>query len=770
MKKNLPTIILKGIVLLPNNDIRIEFEDNFSKNVIDEAEMFHNKELLIIIDKDKLEETIQINNLPKYGIVAKIVHHLELPNNKTRVILTGLYRAKVIEYLNINKKDEILESIIEKELSTQIPNEKLLLQKLYKEVDQYIKTLPYVSNDILSIMKSFKTLDKITDVLVPYLKIDYDRLEQYFYENNTLKRFEMILEDIYKEEEIFEVEKSIDDKVRKNLDDAQKEFILREKIRVIKNELKETTIKENDIEILKNKLNELDVSKKIKMKIELEIKRYEALPPTSPEISVLRNYIEWLLDLPWNKHTIDNDDLSDVRNMLDKSHNGLDKVKTRIIEYLAVKKLTNSLRAPIICLVGPPGVGKTSLANGIATAMHRNFVKISVGGVNDEAELIGHRKTYIGAMPGRIISSLKKAKSSNPVFLIDEIDKMVKNFKGDPASVLLEILDPEQNKYFSDNYIEEEYDLSRVMFIATANYIDEIPEALKDRLEIVELSGYTEYEKLEIAKKYLLPKICKEHGINYNSINIKDDTILKIIRNYTKEAGVRELDRILATIIRKIVTSLATHKIAINKFYIDNKKLEEYLGKEKYISTGKNNKTKIGVVNGLAYTPFGGDVLPIEVNYFKGKGELILTGSLGNVMKESATVAINYIKSNYKKFNINYDDLLNNDIHIHVPDAAINKDGPSAGIAITTALISLFTNNKISSNLAMTGEITLRGNVLPIGGLKEKSIAASRNGIKKIIIPFDNERDLDEIPIEVKEKIEFILVKNYEEVYKEIRG
>ena len=578
----------------------------------------------------------------------------------------------------------------------------------------------------------------------------------------------MILEDIYKEEQIFELEREIDDRVKKKLDEAQREFILREKIKVIKEELNEKTIKENDLDSLKEKLNLLDAPSKIKTKIELEIKRYESLQPTSPEINITRNYIEWLLDLPWNKHTIDNDDLLDVKDILDKSHNGLENVKTRIVEYLAVKQVTNSLRAPIICLVGPPGVGKTSLAKSIANSMHRKFVKMSVGGVNDEAELIGHRKTYIGASPGRIISSIKKAKSSNPVFLIDEIDKMVKNFKGDPASVLLEILDPEQNKYFSDNYIEEEYDLSKVMFIATANYIEGIPEALKDRLEIVELSGYTEYEKLEIAKSHLLPNICKEHGLNYNSIVIKDEVILKIIRNYTKEAGVRELNRILSSIIRKIVTSLATSKIKSNKFIIDNKKIIEYIGKPRYIDNAKNRKTKIGVVNALAYTPFGGDVLPVEVNYFKGSGKLILTGSIGDVMKESATVALNYIKSNYKKYNIKYEELINNDIHIHIPDTAVSKDGPSAGVTLTTAIISAFNKLKIDCSIAMTGEITLRGEILPIGGLKEKSIAATRNNIKKIIIPYENEKDLEEIPLEVKNNIEFILVKKYDEIYKKL--
>lgn len=771
MKFNLPVIVLKKVVLLPNNDIRLEFENDISRTVIDTAYLFHDKKLLVVTDEDFLEETTKVNKLPKYGVMAKISHKLELPNNKVRVILTGLSRVSVLEYLNKNFKEEILESIV---ISNNLENidekeEKILIKKLYKELEEYINELPYISNDILSIINNLKSLDKIVDIVIPYLQITNERLIEYLKETNPKKRLEMVLEDMYNEIEIFGIEKEIDLKVKHELDENQKNFILREKIRIIKEELKDTSIKENDIEILKSKLDKLNTSEKIKNRIDLEIRRYESLPSTSPEVSVCRNYLEWMLDLPWKNTTIDNDDLLNVRSVLDESHNGLEKVKNRIIEYLAVKQLTNCLRGPIICLVGPPGTGKTSLASGVAQAMHRNFVKISVGGINDEAEIIGHRKTYIGASPGRIISSIKKAKSSNPVFLIDEIDKMTKNMKGDPASVLLEILDPEQNKYFSDNFIEEEYDLSKVMFIATANYIDDIPEALKDRLEIVKLSGYTEYEKLDIARKYLLPKICKEHGLNVKAIDIKDEIVLKIIRNYTKEAGVRELERLIASIIRKIVTGLSMKRIAINKFIIDSKKLKDYLGNELYQNNTINTKSSVGIVNGLAYTPFGGDVLPIEVNCFKGKGELILTGSLGSIMKESAIVAINYIKSNYKLFNIEYDKLLNNDIHIHVPEAAISKDGPSAGIALTTALISLFTNTKIDSKLAMTGEITLRGNVLEIGGLKEKCIGAYRSGINRIIAPEQNKKDLNEIPNEIKENIEFIFVKDYKDVFKIIK-
>ena len=520
------------------------------------------------------------------------------------------------------------------------------------------------------------------------------------------------------------------------------------------------------IDKIRKAIDSLKAPTKIKERLYQELHRYETLSPMSPEINIVRNYIDWLLDLPWLNYTNDNDDFKQVRAKLNESHYGLEKVKTRIIEFLAVKKMTNNLRSPIICLVGPPGVGKTSLAISIAHAINRNFVKMSVGGVNDESEITGHRRTYLGASPGRIIQSMKKAKSSNPVFLIDEIDKMTKDIKGDPASALLEVLDPEQNKYFSDNYIEEEVDLSNVMFIATANYEDNIPEALKDRLEIVRLSSYTEYEKLDIAKNHLIPKICKEHGINKKHINFTDEVILTIIRRYTKEAGVRELERQLANVVRKIVTSLVTNNIKLNVLNITDTNIEKYLGKPKYHLSNSDDPQSVGVINGLAYTAYGGDVLTIEVNYYKGEGNLVLTGSLGDIMKESAQIAYSYIKANYQKFKIDYKLLKESDIHIHVPAGAIPKDGPSAGITLTTALISALTKKTVKKAVAMTGEITLRGNILPIGGLKEKSIGAHRNKIKTIIIPEENLNDLDEIPSEVKNEITYIPVKDYEQVYK----
>jgi len=766
IKTNLPVILLKGIILLPNNDIRLEFTNDESKNIIDVSELFHENELLVVSINEPLE-TLKTENLPKIGVIAKISHKIELPNGKTRVIITGQSRAQVHEYLNLNNNFEVIESIIsnvqEEKLEEQ--EENILIRKIYKEIENCVKTVPNMSNSVLSLIINSTDISKMTDIIVPYLPLDGKRQTEYLQETNKKTRAKMILEDIYKQQELYEIDKKIDSDIKKTLDDNQKEFILREKLRIIKEELGEGNYKESEIDELKEKIKKLKAPKHIKERLEKELKKYENLSTMSPETSVTKNYIDWLLDLPWTKETKDNENLEEVKKTLDETHYGLEKVKTRIIEYLAVKQMTKELRGPILCLVGPPGVGKTTLAFTVAKAINRNFVKMSVGGVNDEAEIIGHRKTYIGSSPGKIITSMKKAGSINPVFLVDEIDKMTKDIKGDPASTLLDVFDPEQNKYFTDNYIEEEYDLSKVMFITTANYVEQIPEALRDRLEIVNLSGYTEYEKLDICKNYLIKKIEKEHGIE-DKIKFEDQALLTIIRHYTKEAGVRELERKLSTIIRKIVTQLVIQKQNPKEIKITKENLKEYLGNEKYHYIYKDTKAQVGVVNGLAYTTYGGDVLPIEVNYYKGTGELVLTGSLGEVMQESAKIAFSYIKSNSKTFKIDEDKLRELDIHIHVPEGAIPKDGPSAGVTLTTALISALTDKKVSSNIAMTGEITLRGNVLAIGGLKEKSTGAARNNIKKIIIPYDNIADIDEIAEEIKKDIEYIPVKTYEEIFK----
>ncbi len=762
-KSELPVIILRGIVLLPNNDIRLEFDNDISKTIIDVAELFHENRVLLVSKEDPLEESVDFDKLPKIGVIARIDHKMELPNGKTRLIITGLKRANVLEYMNNNDNEDILESIVSEVNENRLDSkqEKALIKKLNRELEYYIKSIPYVSNSILSVVNNITDLNKMTDLVVPYLGINQDRMIEYLKEVDPIERLTYILEDIYNETEMYQIEKKIDSKVRKEMDDNQRKFILKEKIKEIKRELGENSVKEAEIKKVEERLENDDLPLNIKNRLKEELDRFETLTENSPEINIVRNYIEWLLNIPWNKYTEDNFDLELVNKKLNETHSGLDDLKERFIEYIAIRKKTNNLKSPIICLVGPPGVGKTSFVSSVAKALNRNFVKISVGGMNDEAEIIGHRRTYLGANPGRIIQSLKKAKSMNPVFLIDEIDKMTKDQKGDPASTLLEVLDPEQNEFFSDNYIEEEVSLKDIMFITTANSLSSIPEPLRDRLEIIELTGYTEYEKLNIVKNHLLPKVCLEHGIKYDDIKIDDSLILSIIRNYTKESGVRELERVLAKLIRKIITNLLRKKININKIIIDEKSVLKYLNKPIY-ETNFVLKNNIGVVNGLAYTPYGGDTLKIEVNYYKGTGKLVLTGSLGDVMEESAKIALSFIKANYKQIGIDYK-LFNNDIHIHVPEGAVKKDGPSAGIALTTAIISSLTNSRVEETLAMTGEITLTGKILKIGGLKEKSIGALRNGINKIIIPKDNVNDIDSLPKEVKENIRFIPVENYME-------
>ena len=769
-KINLPVILLRGIVLLPHSILKLEFDNGINNSILDIAHEFHNDEVLVISPTDILEEIITKDTLPNIGVVAKIGNRIELPNGNVRLDVKGLRRVQIVEYLNIAAQDEILESIVTEILKTEIQDEQVLIRKLIKELEICIKTIPYFSNSILSLIRESKTLNKLTDLTATHLVSQPEKRMEYLLALDPSIRFEMLLEDLYKEKQMFQIDRNLDLKVKKEIDSTQKEFLLREKIKLIKEELGDSSAKETEVDELRNRIASLECNDKIKTRLETELRRFENSVSTSPEVNILRTYMEWLLELPWEIETEDNKNLKKVREELDKTHYGLDSVKDRIVEYLAVKQKTNSLRGPILCLVGPPGVGKTSLAYSIANSIGRNFVKISVGGVNDEAEIMGHRRTYVGANPGRIISSMKKAKSNNPVFLIDEVDKMTKDYKGDPASALLEILDPEQNKYFSDNYIEEEFDLSNVMFVLTANYIDDIPIPLKDRLEIIDLTGYTEYEKLDIAKKHLLPKICLEHGIDVNFVEFKDEIILEIIRNYTKEAGVRELERKLTTIIRKIVTQIVVNKIKANKVNIDNKALEKYLGNKKFQYNKINSKKQIGVVNGLAYTIYGGDTLPIEVNYYQGTGKLVLTGSLGEVMKESASIALSYIKANSKDFKIDVKKLKENDIHVHVPEGAIKKDGPSAGVAVTLALVSALTNKKIPNDIALTGEITLRGNILPVGGLKEKSVGALRSGVKKIFIPVDNNSDLNEIPDEVKESIEFIQIKDFKEVLNMLGG
>lgn len=765
MDEKLVVLIVNDIVIFPNSEVRIEFDNNYDKKMVEIVDKIEDNLMLIV---NPIEESnLDITTCPKYGVLGRIKLKMNVPNGKTRIVIEGLGRVEISSYEEEGKFFKANYKIIEYDEDNEDYTSYYKL--LVKSLEKYISKVPYMGNAILSQLSAIDNLSDLCDLIVNYLPLSYKEKKKFITTIEPIERAKYLIEDMNRDMKFAELEQKIESEVEKELSDSQKEYYLREKIRLMQEELGDVNSKDSEVEKYYKKLAKLKCSKKIKDKIKREIDRYNNLNSNSPELGMIREYIEWMISLPWNIYTKDTQNLSKVKETLDQSHFALEDVKERILEYLAVKENTNNLRSPILCLVGPPGVGKTSLALSIAKSLNRKTAKISVGGINDEAEIVGHRRTYIGAIPGRIIQGIRKAGTSNPVFIIDEIDKMTKDIKGDPASALLEVLDPEQNDKFFDHYIEEDYDLSQVMFIATANYIEQIPYELRDRLEIIDISSYTEYEKLDIAKNHLIPKEIEEHGLTTLQVQISDDAIMHLIRNYTKEAGVRELQRMIASLLRKIVKNLLLNESELF-YHIDKNEIEKYLGKTKYSFTEKLDESQIGVVNGMAYTIFGGDILPIEANLFKGKGNLVLTGSLGDVMQESCHIALDYIKSNMNLFKIDAKLFEENDIHIHVPEGAVNKDGPSAGVTITTTLISLFTNKQVNSDIAMTGEITLRGRVLPIGGLKEKIIGAHRANIKKVFIPKENERDLDEIPENIKSDIKFIVVKNYLDIYKELFG
>ena len=759
--EKLRVLIINDMVIFPNNEVRIEYDKNIDKHM---HETFDCDDELILIVNPLNEESLDITSLPNYGVLGRIKLKLNVPNGKTRVVLEGLDRVEITNYTFENNNYEADYNHVNiKENKDSEKYSRILI----KHLERYINKVPYIGNAIMSQLNNVSGLDELCDLIASFLTIDYHKKKKYITIIDPIERCKLLIEDMNEDLQLVALEQKIESEVEKELNETQKEYFLREKIKAMQRELGETNSKDDEVVRLRKKVAKLKCNAKVKEKINRELARYEAINSNSPELGMIREYLDWLLNLPWNNYTKDNEDLSKVKAILDSSHYALDEVKTRIIEYLAVKQNTKNSRSPILCLVGPPGVGKTSLAISIANSLNRKVTKISVGGINDEAEIIGHRRTYIGANPGRIIQGIRRAGTSNPVFIIDEIDKMTKDIKGDPASSLLEVLDPEQNNKFSDHYIEEDFDLSKVFFIATANYIEQIPYELRDRLEIINLSSYTEYEKLDIAKRHLVPKELEEHGLTPLQIQITDEALMVMIRNYTKEAGVRELERVIATLLRKIVKEILLEKNTI--FYkIDENNLENYLGKKKYFYTENANKNEIGVVNGMAYTVFGGDILPIEANIFKGKGDLILTGSLGEVMQESCQIALSYIKANKDEFEIDSKLLEENNIHIHFPEGAVSKDGPSAGIAITSALISVFTKKTVNFSIAMTGEITLHGRVLAIGGLKEKVIGAHRAGIKTVYLPVENEKDIEEIPLDIRNDIKFHYVSNYSEIYNEI--
>ena len=762
--QKLAVLVLRDVVVFPNNEVRIEYDDLFEKASIDYADSTEGKYLVIVnpIDSSLGKE---VTSLPNYGVLGQLKLKLNVPNGKTRVVIEGIRRVEVTNYSF--SSDFYQAEIHEVPYTQDLGDDKNYYTLLMKSLDKYIEKAPYMSNAIISQLDSVDTLDELCDLIGSFLPVEYQKKKKYVLEISPKKRAQLLIEDINEDIKFIELEQKIENEVEKEIEESQKEYFLREKIKVIKRELGDINSKEDEVSLLKKRLSKLKCNSKVREKIKSEISRYEAISSHSPELGMIRDYLDWMLHLPWNVYTRDTKDLNKVAQVLNSRHYALEEVKERILEYLAVKQNTNNLRSPILCLVGPPGVGKTSLALSIAESLGRKVAKISVGGINDEAEIVGHRRTYVGANPGRIIQGIRKAGTANPVFIIDEIDKMTKDIKGDPASSLLEVLDPEQNSKFSDHYIEEEFDLSKVLFIATANYIEQIPYELRDRLEVIELTSYTEYEKLEIAKDHLIPRALEEHGLTSLQVQIDEEAILAMIRYYTKEAGVRELDRVIASLFRKIVKRILLEKKQVF-YHIEEKDLAKFLGKKKYAFEKKGSHAEVGVVYGMAYTLFGGDILPIEVTKFPGKGELILTGSLGDVMRESCHIAFSYIKANASEFLLDLTELSSSDIHIHVPEGAVTKDGPSAGIAITTALISLFKNQAVSNTISMTGEITLRGRVLPIGGLREKVIGAHRAGIRKVFLPKENENDLDLVPEEIKKEMQFVFVNNYSDVYRRI--
>lgn len=757
-KMNLPVLLIDNI-LLPNNTIKLDFVLEIDKTMIDESLLFHDKKILLAKKRVLSDNSIDINNLSNIGVVAIISQNIELPNGSVRVTLKGLNRALVHEYLYQNGTVESIASVIsEDRLEPEI--EKALREKLKKEFKSYTE-YPNVSNSVLAEVNNIDNLNVLTDKIAYRLNLSDERLNMYLMCYNGLKRTELALEDIYKLKELYNIDNKIDGKVKKILDKTQKEFYLKEKLRIINEELGESENRKDEISLLYDKLNKLIISKTSKDEIKQVIEHYKILNDNSPEVSIYKNYIDLLLSLPWDLSTKSDVSLSDVKKYLDNTHFGLEEAKMRIVEHLAVQKKTKKNKGSIICLVGPSGVGKTTLAYSIASSIKRNFTKISVGGINDVSEILGHRQTYLGASAGRIIEGMKNAKSSNPVFLIDEIDKMEKGYNGDPAAALLEVLDSKQNNTFKDNYLNMSYDLSKVMFILTANDEENIPAALKDRLEIIYINSYTNSEKIEIARNYLIPKISEEFKMH---LIFKDEVIKQIINNYTKEAGVRELEKVLRKIFRKVITNIVLNNLKEDTIKIEARDLKEYLGNQHNFSATYLNWNNYGIVNSLAVSNIGGIVLPIEVIKMPGTGKLVMSGLLSDTMKECIELSLDYIKSNYKYFKIDYKMFNDNDIHVHIP-SGIKKDGISAGIAITLAIISCLKEKKIINNFALTGEMTLTGRVMPVSGIKEKCFQAQLNNINNIVLSSYNALDINNIDKKIKNKLNIKYVTDFKEIY-----
>jgi ATP-dependent Lon protease len=759
-KKRLPVLPLRGVLVFPNMVLHLDVGRDRSIAALERA-MIKENHILLITQKDAKVDDPTSEDLYHIGSIARIKQMIKLPGGTIRVLVEGLSRAKLLVLIT---DEEILEAeleLIEDPVEKTAEIEALMRTVLY-QFEQYTKISRKVPPETISTVADIEDAGRFADIIASHLSMKTQQKQEILESIKIIDRLEKLNVVLRREMEILEIERKINLRVRKQMEKTQKEYYLREQMKAIQKELGERDERMAEAEEYRDKIAEAKLPEEVEEKALKEVERLEKMPPAAAEGIVIRTYLDWLLELPWSLETTDRLDLDLAEQILDEDHYGLQKVKERIVEYLAVRQLAEKLKGPILCLIGPPGVGKTSLAKSVARALERKFVRISLGGVRDEAEVRGHRRTYIGALPGRIIQGMRQAKSKNPVFLMDEIDKMSTDFRGDPSSALLEVLDPEQNNAFSDHYIEVPFDLSQVMFITTGNTSYNIPQPLLDRMELIHIPGYTEEDKVEIARQYLVPKQLKEHGLSEKTLEISEGTLRRIIREYTREAGVRNLERSISAICRKVAREVVKNRD--KHIRLTRQNLHKYLGVPRYRYGAAEKEDEIGVATGLAWTESGGDLLSIEVTLMKGKGKMTLTGKLGDVMQESAKAAISYIRSRAESLGLEENFYENIDIHIHVPEGAIPKDGPSAGIAIATALASALTKIPIRKDVTMTGEITLRGRVLPIGGIKEKMLAAHRAGIRYMVIPAENRRDLSDIPQNVRRKIEVKLVEHMDEV------
>ncbi|NLM52001.1 MAG: endopeptidase La [Firmicutes bacterium] len=761
-RKVLPLLPLRGILVFPNVVLHLDVGRERSVNALEQA-MVEDNQILLVAQKEARIDEPTVDDIYTMGTIAQVKQLLKLPGGTIRVLVEGLSRAYIRNVIETEPYFKVEAEEVEEDVAKTIEIEALMRSVIY-QFEQYIKLSKKIPPETLVTVSALEEPGRMADLIASHLTLKIQQKQEILEATSPRQRLEKLSEILTHEMEILEIERKINLRVRKQMERTQKEYYLREQMKAIQKELGERDDRMAEADEFREQIKEANLPEEVEEKALKEVERLEKMPPAAAEAVVIRNYLDWILALPWNVQTEDRLDLNRAQEILDEDHYGLEKVKERIIEFLAVRQLAEKLKGPILCLVGPPGVGKTSLARSVARALERKFVRLSLGGVRDEAEIRGHRRTYVGAMPGRIIQAMRQAKSKNPVFLLDEIDKMSMDFRGDPSAALLEVLDPEQNNSFSDHYLEIPFDLSHVMFITTANNIYNIPQPLLDRMETIHISGYTEEEKVKIGERYLLPKQIKENGLEPKHVSVSEKTIRKIIRQYTREAGVRNLERQLATICRKVASDVVRN----NKQHsaITSRNLHKYLGVPRYRYGVAEKEDEVGVATGLAWTEVGGDTLIIEVTLMKGKGKLLLTGKLGEVMRESAQAGLSYIRSRAQELKIEEEFHEIYDIHIHIPEGAIPKDGPSAGITMATALISALTKRPYKSTVAMTGEITLRGRVLPVGGLKEKILAAHRAGIKTVIIPADNKKDLAEIPLNVRRRLEFITVEHMDEVLK----